>query len=389
MLAIQALVSAAALTVPVFAVVAAADLGVPARLVGAYVGMIYVGAMFSSVLGGTLVLRFGAVGVSQVCLLLAAASLALTATAWLPAVIFSTLVMGIAYGPPTPASSHLLARLTPRRLMPLVFSIKQTGVPLGGALAGLIVPPLVLAYGWRVAAIAVAAFCVLMAVLLQPLRARLDADREPGRRFGANPMAPLRRVLADRSLRRMAFLSFLYSSVQMSFVAYLVTYLVEAVELDLIVAGMIFATAQTAGIFGRVFWGALTGVVGSARMMLAIIGFLSAAGALATASFAPDWPPGAIFAVAVMFGTTAIGWNGVFLAEFARLCPPGQAGPLTGGAGFITFAGVVVMPPLFGAWVGFSGSYPSAFIILGVVAVLGAVLMILTPVTGDRGMSGA
>lgn len=389
MLTIQALVSAAALTVPVFAVVAAADLGLPARWVGAYVGLIYVGAMFSSVLGGTLVLRFGAVRVSQVCLLLAATSLSLTATAWLPAVVFSTLVMGIAYGPPTPASSHILARLTPRRFMPLVFSIKQTGVPLGGALAGVMVPPLVLAYGWRAASITVAALCVLTAIGLAPFRARLDADREPGRRFGANPMSPLRRVLADRVLRRLAFLSFLYSSVQMSFIAYLVTYLVEAVKLDLIVAGMIFAAAQTAGVFGRVLWGALTGVVGSARMMLAIIGFLSAAGALATASFAPDWPPGAIFAVAVMFGTTAIGWNGVFLAEFARLCPPGQAGLLTGGAGFITFGGVVVTPPLFGAWVGFSGSYPSAFVILGIVAVLGAVLMILTPVTGDRGMSGA
>ncbi|MFB3149500.1 MAG: MFS transporter [Alphaproteobacteria bacterium] len=389
MLAIQALVSAAALTVPVFAVVAAADLGVPARWVGAYVGLIYAGAMFSSVLGGVLVLRFGAVRVSQVCLLLAAASLSLTATAWLPAVVFSTLVMGIGYGPPTPASSHILARLTPGRLMPLVFSIKQTGVPLGGALAGVIVPPLVLAYGWRGASIAVAALCVLTAILLAPLRAGLDADREPGRRLGGNPMSPLRRVLADRVLRRLAFLSFLYSSVQMSLTAYLVTYLVEAVKLDLIVAGMIFATAQLAGVFGRVIWGALTSVAISARNMLVIIGFLSAVGALVTASFAPGWPLGAIFAVAVLFGATAIGWNGVYLAEFARLCPPGQAGLLTGGSGFITFGGVVVTPPLFGAWVGFSGSYPSAFIILGVLAVLGAVLMIRTPVTGDRGMSGA
>ena len=389
MLAIQALVSAAALTVPVFAVVAAADLGVPARWVGAYVGLIYAGAMFSSVLGGVLVLRFGAVRVSQVCLLLAAASLSLTATAWLPAVVFGALVMGIGYGPPTPASSHILARLTPGRLMPLVFSIKQTGVPLGGALAGVIVPPLVLAYGWRGASIAVAALCVLTAILLAPLRAGLDADREPGRRLGGNPMSPLRRVLADRVLRRLAFLSFLYSSVQMSLTAYLVTYLVEAVKLDLIVAGMIFASAQMAGVFGRVLWGALSGGAVSARKMLVILGFLSAVGAVVTASFAPGWPLGAIFAVAVLFGATAIGWNGVYLAEFARLCPPGQAGLLTGGSGFITFGGVVVTPPLFGAWVGFSGSYSSAFIILGVLAVLGAVLMIRTPVTGDRGMSGA
>ncbi len=62
---------------------------------------------------------------------------------------------------------------------------------------------------------------------------------------------------------------------------------------------------------------------------------------------------------------------------------------MTGGSGFITFGGVVVTPPLFGAWVGFSGSYSSAFVILGVIAVLGAVLMIRTPVTGDRAPGGA
>ena len=42
------------------------------------------------------------------------------------------LLIGIAYGPSPVASSHILARLTPPAWMNLVFSAKQTGVPIGG-----------------------------------------------------------------------------------------------------------------------------------------------------------------------------------------------------------------------------------------------------------------
>ncbi len=384
MLVSQALVSMAALTVPVFAVKAAADIGIAASWIGAYVALIYASAMFTSVLGGVFVLRFGAIRVSQLCLCVAAASLCVMSTAWLPLIALGALVMGIGYGPPTPASSHLLARHTPRRFMSLVFSVKQTGVPLGGALAGALVPTLVLAFGWRGASLAVAALCTATAVFLQPLRASLDADRDRGQRLGGNPLFPLRLVLADRVLRRLAFLSFLFSAVQMCLIAYLVTYLVEAVNLDLVGAGIVFAAAQTAGVLGRILWGALSGVLITARRMLALLGVMMAAAAVATALFAPGWPFAAILAVSVLFGATAIGWNGIYLAEFARLAPPGQAGLLTGGSLFVTFAGVVVAPPLFGAWVALSGSYGSGFVALAALALAGAALMARTGAAEDR-----
>ncbi|MEE8559644.1 MAG: MFS transporter, partial [Alphaproteobacteria bacterium] len=232
--------------------------------------------------------------------------------------------------------------------------------------------------------LAAAALCVATAVLLQPLRAGLDADRDRRRRLGGNPLFPLRWVLADRVLRRLAFLSFLYSAVQMCLTAYLVTYLVEAVNLDLVGAGIVFAVAQTAGVLGRILWGAVSDVLITARQMLALLGVMMAAAALAMASFAPGWSLAAILAVSVIFGATAIGWNGIYLAEFARLAPPGQAGVLTGGSLFITFAGVVVGPPLFGAWVALSGSYGSGFVALAALALAGAALMAWTGAAEDR-----
>ncbi len=383
MLGVQSLVTMALLSVPVFAVVAAVDLGVPARWIGGYISLVYITAMASSGMGGLFTLRFGAIRMCQACLAIAAISLCLTATGWLPLVMLGALVMGIGYGPPTPASSHILARYTPPRLMPLVFSVKQTGVPLGGALAGAIIPVLVLAQGWRVASLYMAAACLVAMVALQPLRRRFDADRNQAQRLRGNLLTPFRTVMADTVLRRLAFTSFLYSSVQMCLVTYLVTYLVEDVALDLVTAGMVLAAAQTAGIFGRIAWGGLSGLVLTARRILALLGLSMAAGAALTALFAPGWPLSALIAVSVLFGATAIGWNGVFLAEFARLAPPGQAGLVTGGSMVVTFAGVVVAPPVFGILVMATGGYGASFILLAVFGVAGMVVLAGIPERGD------
>src|ERR1700722_10900816 len=93
----------------------------------------------------------------QLCLVACRLGIVLVASARLPLVILAALILGLGYGPVTPASSHILVRQSPVGRRALIFSIKQTGVPLGGVLAGIIVPILVLSLGWRASALAVGA----------------------------------------------------------------------------------------------------------------------------------------------------------------------------------------------------------------------------------------
>ena len=90
--------------------------------------------------------------------------------------------------------------------------------------------------------------------------------------------------------------------------------------------------------------------------------------AFATAAYPATWPIAPLFAVVALFGATAIGWNGVQLAEVARHAPPGEAGAITGAAAFVGFSGVVVGPPLFGALAALTGSYRAGFVAVGVAA---------------------
>jgi MFS family permease len=74
--------------------------------------------------------------------------------------------------------------------------------------------------------------------------------------------------------------------------------------------------------------------------------------------------------VLALFGASAIGWNGVYLAEVAREAPAGQASVATGGTLAITFLGVVLGPPVFGALSGAAGSYRIGFVAVALALVV-------------------
>ncbi len=170
-LAIQAMVAMALLTLPTMAPKVAEAMATSPALVGLYIALAYIGAIVASLLSGTAVARYGPIRLSQLCLVACAAGLALCAVPDFTCMGVGAVLMGIGYGPVTPASSHLLSRTTPAHRMSLVFSVKQTGVPLGAGLAGAIVPSLQLVAGWQAALLAVAAANVVCAVVAQPLRA--------------------------------------------------------------------------------------------------------------------------------------------------------------------------------------------------------------------------
>jgi MFS family permease len=366
-LAIQAMVSLALLAVPVMATVVAQALGVSATLIGVFVAIAYVGAIAASLASGSAVTRFGAIRVSQAGLLLGAAGLLLCMVPSLPAVAVGALLIGLGYGPITPASSHLLAITTPAHRMSVVFSIKQTGVPLGGMLAGAIIPGLVVLGGWQLALLLAAAANVLSAIASQPLRASLDADRRAERplAFG-NLLQPLRLVFSQPVLVRLAAVSFVFSAVQLSLNTYLVTYLQVALDYGLVKAGLALSLAQVGGIVGRVAWGFVSDRWLGARLALAVLAALMALSTLATALLHTLVPPVLVFTLLVVFGASAVGWNGVYLAEVARRAPAGMASMATGGTLAVTFCGTVVGPALFGALAALGGGYRAGFAALAI-----------------------
>ena len=368
---IQAMVAMALLTLPVMAPVAAQALSVSPAMVGFYVSITYLGAMFASLTSGNTVSRFGPIRVSQLGLLLCALGLCLCATPWLPVIAIGALLIGLGYGPITPASSQILARTTPADRMALVFSIKQTGVPLGAMMAGAIVPSLMLALNWQWTMVMVAIACVLSALLAQPLRQELDELRQANLPFQMSALtSPIRMVLGHRPLATMAACSFMFCMVQMSLTTYLVTYLHDDLSYGLVSAGLLLSVTQMGGMGGRILWGFVADKWLGAQKTLALLAALMALCSLTTALFLPVLPLWGIWMVLIVYGASAIGWNGVYLSEVARQAPEGKASMATGGTLTFTFLGVVIGPPIFGALSTSFGSYRAGFLALVVTSSL-------------------
>jgi MFS family permease len=378
-LAVQALTSMAMIAPSVMAPVAAAELGVSPQGIGWFVALEYLFGMVSGLACGALIGHFGPVRVCQISVCLAAAGLAAGTGAVLPMVFAAAGLIGSAYGLVNPVSSHLLARAAPPRMMSLIFSIKQTGVPVGGALAGALVPPLVLALSWRSSAVAVALLCVSLALVIQPARAT-DAAVHRGTvpRSAADFFAPLAMVFANPPVLELALVSLIFSSAQLALVVYFVSYLNLDLGYGLVAAGLIYSSAHAAGIAGRIAWGAVADRWLSPRSMLGLLGVMMALCGMGAAAFNADWPLPAVILVSALFGASAVGWNGVYLAEVARLAPPGRVGAITGGTQFFTFTGALAAPPLFGFVVGLAGNYGKAYLVFCLLPALAGLRLLLS-----------
>jgi MFS family permease len=382
-LVVQAMTAMAMIAPSVLAPVAAPAFGVAPQSIGVFVSLSYFAAMFSGLAAGALIARFGPIGVSLGALVGAAAGLALGDLAHVAVIPLCAFLIGGGYGTINPTSSHILIRAAPPKQLALIFSIKQTGVPVGGAIAGALVPPLLIAVGWSNTLLVLAAMCGLPALVIAVMVRRepeaSEAARAPASLVDAvRALAvPIRLAVTLPRLRELAAVSFIFASMQLTLFTYLVSYLNLGLGLTLVAAGLVFSAAQIAGIFGRIVWGAVADRLLGPRRMLAVLGLLMAGGSFAVSRFAADWSVAAIVAVCVVYGASAIGWNGVYLAEVARRAPEGQVGVATGGTQFFTFLGALAGPPLFAASVSATGGYAGGFAAFAVLPLAAAALLLL------------
>ena len=375
-LAVQSL-TAMALAVPsVLAPVAAGDFDAAPTAVGRWVGFSYMVAMFAGLAGGTFVGRYGPARMLQVAALGVALGLAVGAGAHIALLLVCGALLGAAHGLVNPASSAILAVASPPQIRSMVFSIKQTGVPIGGAVAGTLVPALLLWMSWQAAVLVLALGAAALFALVAPYRRVYDGARRRERLHLRGFAAPVAEVWASRPILELALVSTVYSAVQISFITYLVSYLKIELGYSLVAAGLVFSASQVAGALGRVAWGAVADHVFEPRAVLAALGLVMALCAVALALFTPDWSRAAVLAVCVLYGATAVGWNGVFLAEVARLAPEGRVAILTGGTQFFTFAGVLIGPPLFGAIASLTGRYGAGFAAAAALPLLAVAVML-------------
>ncbi len=355
----------------------ARTLDLPVSMIGFQVSLAYVGATLMSLCGGLVQRKLGAVRANQIAATAIGLSLLIIAIPHVAALFVGSLGLGIAYGMTNPAASHLMMKIASPTNRNLIFSVKQTGQPLGGVVAGLMAPPIAIAFGWQWSLMAGAFLALSTVLLIQPLRAKLDGDRDPTTKFRSAVFKDVSLVLRIRELRLLALAALTFSGVQLALMTFAVTMLVEDVKFDLVLAGVGLAVIQIAGVAGRLGWGVIADRNGDGRKTLLFAQSLSVVAAVATAFLSDSMPLVAVFGILFLFGMSAVGWNGVFMAEIGRLAPEGKISSATGGVLVPTFIGVMMGPLVFSAIHEVTATYTMSFAILALVTMMGMVPILM------------
>jgi predicted MFS family arabinose efflux permease len=270
-----------------------------------------------------------------------------------------------------------MAGIVGRRDLNLIFSIRQSGAPLGVLVTGIVLPPLVVALGWQAALALLAAVGAAVALATLPLARGFDAALPRTQSAGHGVWAPAREVIATPSLRRLVATSFLFSAMLATLNAFVPTVVSALGGLDLARAGLCAAAAQAGAICGRLLWGVVADRVLRPNATLTLIGLLMAGAALALGSIGTDTAFAVVLAISAWLGATAGGWGGVVMAQAAKLAPPGGVGRIASGVMVFNYLGVMLGPPVVGIVLALSASFFAALAAVACVAALGALLSLI------------
>ncbi|MFW6077163.1 MAG: MFS transporter, partial [Hyphomicrobiales bacterium] len=255
MLSTQALASWAVLVLAAIAPLVAERFELAPVLIGYQVAIVYFVATATSLVAGGLVGRWGACRVSQVCLLTSALGCLVLLLPALPTIALGSGLIGFAYGLTNPSAAHLLAKRTTLRNRSFVFSIKQTGVPVGGVAAGLLTPMIAVTWGWQAAVAVIIPVALLLAALLAPHREDWDADRDPRAPAGLRELRNVGRVFACPGLTWLSFCGFCFATIQLCLMTFIASFGITELAFSAILGGALLATVQGSGVAGRLTWG--------------------------------------------------------------------------------------------------------------------------------------
>ena len=271
-----------------------------------------------------------------------------------PLMIVGAGLIGIGYGTTTPTGSQILADFTPKSTWGTLFSLRQAGVPAGGVLAAAVAAATLTDYGWTTALTIILGIVIVTALGLVSAPERYNLSR-PLKPFilshvfdPQNLVRPIRAVRAVPGLTSLVAAGCGLSMAHGAVTQFFVLYLSHGLGMSLAVAALLFGVMQICAIAGRIFLGAIADKIGSPLTVLRFLAPLSACASLLLSYFSADWQFPAQLAAAIAIGLTVGTWNGLYLAEIARLAPAAEVSSATASSAVFTFASYMITPPLVG-----------------------------------------
>jgi sugar phosphate permease len=344
------------------------DLSLPQ--LGIALGSVTVGIMLTLIAWGVLADRIGERPV--IAAGLAGSAVALVAAAFatgFAALTLALVVAGMLGASATGASGRAVMGWFGRSERGTALGIRQTGVPIGGAVAALSLPALAATWGLRGAMIALAVVCAVGAAAAWTWLREAPAF-EP-----VAPPPPAPPPLRDRRLWRLATGSGLLVLAQSSLLGFVVVYLHDERGITVGAAAAVLAALQVGGAVARVAAGRWSDRrderVQPVRTLIVIGSALLLAVAAAAAAGAPT---ALVLGLLLAAGLPAMSWNGLSFTAAAEMSGRARAGTAVSVQNTVLSAAGAVAPVAFGALV-VATSWPAAWVGLAACQLAGVVVL--------------
>lgn len=309
--------------------------------IGFVFAAVSLGMMVALLPWGVLADRTGERVVLSGGLVLTAAALVLAALAGtFPALLGALFLTGVAGASATGASGRAIMGWFARGERGLVLGIRQTAIPVGGALTALTLPAIALAAGLREALLALAGFA-LVAAVAAAVWMRDPPPSEPPPGFDARPPTH------DARIWRLGIGSGLFVITQAAVIGFVVLFLVDHRGMSVSSAALVLAAIQVASAVARI-WVGLRSDRSDRRIVPLRHAGLSGAVLVGAAAVLADAPLEILLPLLVVGGAAMSSWNGLAFTAAAEIAGRRRAGTALSFQNTIVSVGGFLAPLGFG-----------------------------------------
>jgi ACS family hexuronate transporter-like MFS transporter len=386
------------------------DLGLSPSQLGLIFSTFFIGYALCAFIGGQLADRYGprrvyawaAVSWSLLC--------ALTGVVRSFTQLFMVRALfGFAEGPMVSTTNRMITNWFPREETGRAIGFSFSGQMVGGSIAAPIVGFLALAYGWRMAFFAIGALGLIWVIAWRHLVTDLPRDNahateveirriEISRSAGTAPVqegtASLRPYLLRPSTLALGLGLFALNYTIYIFLSWLPSYLIGALHLDMAQMSLVAAIPWACGFVGFTAGGVIADMAYgrfsdrlTARKIMTVAPLGLSAFPLIGLNVATNVASAvALIALAVMLVMMSVQ---ALFATLHELVPEAHMGGVGGFIHLLSNISGIIGPIVTGVAVQHFGGYGSAFVIAGVIALVGALAMTLLVTRQENLRTGA
>ncbi|MDT3496764.1 MFS transporter [Bacillus toyonensis] len=319
---------------------------------GLLVSVVSIGPLFCMLFVGKLLDQYNEKWLITISSFLLGGSLLLTnIVSGFKGLLFVLLLVGMFYSVSQPGGSKVIIKWFSKENRGLAMGIRQAGIPIGGVLAGVLIPLLVIKYNLSYTIHVIGSICIIGGLLFfifyQDLCVRKEGEQE---RIKTSFWVQLKAVMHKKELYPIYITGICMISLQMVLVGHFINFLVMEQSITPILAGKVFSVMFFSGMVGRITLAAVSDLFykGNRRIPLFIsvctsIGFILML-VMSIHTITSEF----LYVVSALLGFFSISWFSLFIIEVAEMASEESVGMKVSFALTLNQIAIIVAPVLFG-----------------------------------------